>query len=393
MQREEDIFLAILRSILFGDKQDTPAIEQAQVDWRALLDLAFRQKCLHAFSMWCKTHGIATPYDKKLQRNMFVLMQRHARLNHLAKDVMALLAQEDIPSVLIKGYSLACYYPDPDTRDFGDVDIYVGEEHYIQAAEILKAAYPDAHWHSDIRGGIHFILVLDESLDRVVELHRVTMEFADNQANMLYQDFTRRYLEDSTDSVEIYGQWVQVPSVAYNALYVFMHAWHHFESTGVGFRQLGDWALCLQRAHKELSQAQWQALIDDYRRILSALHLMRAWQTFGYVLVNHLNLPADALPFYDPACKKRAMRLMRQLLRDGHGLRPTKFRLHEMTLMRRMAWERPKSNRCLQKAYTFCRLLFNAWQMSKFFPEYAWFDWMAVMNRATERRGKNQPNC
>ena len=69
------------------------------------------------------------------------------------------------------------------------VDIYVGEQHYKDAAKIITEAYPDAYWHSDIRGGIHYILVLDELLDRVVELHRVTMEFSNPRANQLFQNF------------------------------------------------------------------------------------------------------------------------------------------------------------------------------------------------------------
>jgi hypothetical protein len=149
-------------------------------------------------------------------------------------------------------------------REFGDVDIYVGEANYHRAAELVTAAYPDAHWHSDIRGGIHFILVLDEKQDRVVELHRVTMEVSDTKANALYQAFTQKYLGSSSgvgrSSVAWKGVELPIPSAAYNALYVFMHAWHHFESTGVGFRPLADWALALHKAHEELSVEDWQAL-------------------------------------------------------------------------------------------------------------------------------------
>ena len=101
--------------------------------------------------------------------------------------------------------------------------------------------------------------MIDENLDRVVELHRVTMEFHDKKANPLYQAFTYKHLNAST-TLDIHGHAVPVPSVAYNALYVFMHAWHHFESTGVGFRQLGDWALCLKMAHEQATPAKWQAL-------------------------------------------------------------------------------------------------------------------------------------
>ena len=364
-------FFSILRSVLWG----TPTAITDHTNWAALLNIAARQKCLHAFGMWAKTHRIKTPYDKKLHASLFLVMQRQTRLNLLTAEIINLLTKNNIPATLIKGYSLSCLYPDPDMREFGDVDIYVGEDNYQRAAQLVTEAYPNAHWHSDTHGGIHFILVLDESLDRVVELHRVTMEFASPTANTLYQAFTRSYLHDNTHSIEIYGTRVPIPSVTYNSLYVFMHAWHHFESTGVGFRQLGDWALCLHHTYQLLSNEEWQSLEQTIENILTALHMKTAWQTFGYLLVEQLHLPQQAFPLYTTRYQKRAKRLLRQILRDGHGARPLLFQrgcTTDISLMWRFPFERPQKNRCLQRSYTACRLLFEAFQLGKFFPKLAW---------------------
>ena len=380
--RREDIFFGILRSVVWGTTVEVPA----DTDWQGVLNLAARQKCLHAFSIWTKTHKIATPFDKQLQPAIFAVMARAVRLNHLAADVIALLAEHHIPAVLIKGYSLATLYPDSDMRDFGDVDIYVGEENYLRAAEIVTAAYPEAYWHSDLRGGIHYILVLDESQDRVVELHRVTMEFHDQKANALYQAFTRKYLTATGSTIDVYGKSVPVPSAAYNALYVFMHAWHHFESTGVGFRQLADWALCLKQAHQQSTPEDWQSLTQEIDTILTALHMKTAWQTFGHVLVNQLHLPIEAFPLYTTDYQHRAERLLRQLLRDGHGGRPAKLCIKEIALMRRFPYERPAKHRVLQVCYTFYRLLFNAWQMGKLFPALAWHEFRDSLRLACTKK-------
>ena len=377
MNQIDNIFFSIVRSVLWG----TPAEVPANTDWQGVLNLAARQKCLHAFSVWLKSHRIATPFDKQLTPTMFMVLQRLARLNHLAISVIELLAQHDISATLIKGYSLSRLYPDPDTRDFGDVDIYVGEKNYERAAEIVTAAYPDAHWHSGTGGGIHYILVIDENLDRVVELHRVTMEFHDKKADALYQAFTHRHLDHST-ILDIYGKAVAVPSAAYNALYVFMHAWHHFESTGVGFRQLGDWALCLKWAHEQSTPKEWQMLTQEIEQILTALHMKTAWQTFGHILVNQLQLPAEAFPLYTVRYEHRANRLLRQLLRDGHGARSGKLNIQEIALMRRFPWERPERHRVLQVSYTACKLVYDAWQMGKLFPDLAWHEFIHSLRLA-----------
>ena len=382
--KQARIFFSVLRSVMWG----TPVELPADTDWRGVLNLAARQKCLHAFGVWTKTYKIATPFDKQMQPAIFAVMARSVRLNHLAADVVALLAEHHIPAVLIKGYSLATLYPDSDTRDFGDVDIYVGEENYQQAAEIVTAAYPEAYWHSDLRGGIHYILVIDESQDRVVELHRVTMEFHDKKADALYQEFTRKHLTATDSTIDIYGKSVPVPSAAYNALYVFMHAWHHFESTGVGFRQLADWALCLQQAHQQSTAEEWQALTREIESILTALHMKTAWQTFGHILVNELQLPVEAFPLYTTDYQGRARRLFRQLLRDGHGGRPARAGIKEIALMRRFPYERPAKHRVLQVGYTFYRLLFNAWQMGKLFPTLALHNFTCALRQACSKQDK-----
>ena len=220
--------------------------------------------------------------------------------------------------------------------------------------------------------------MLDESQDRVVELHRVTMEVSDTKANALYQAFTHKHLDQTTATLDIYGKAIPVPSAAYNALYVFMHAWHHFESTGVGLRQLGDWALCLSHAHAQSSAEEWQALVSEIDHLLTALRMRKVWQTFGHILVRELGLPSEAFPLYTTKYQRRAKRLLRQILRDGQGGRPTTFHLNKIALMRCFPWERPAKNRALQMGYTFFRLLFEAWQIGKFFPNWAWHEWTAT---------------
>ena len=110
--------------------------------------------------------------------------------------------------------------------------------------------------------------------------------------------------------------------------------------------------------------------------MLTAMHMKTAWQTFGHILVNALQLPIEAFPLYTTDYQVRANRLLRQLLRDGHGGRPAKG---DCRLMKRFGWERPKKNRLLQKGYTACRLLFEAWQMAKFFPDLAWHELRATL--------------
>ena len=131
-------------------------------------------------------------------------------------------------------------------------------------------------------------------------------------------------------------------------------------------------------------------LTQEIEQILTALHMKTAWQTFGHVLVSQLKLPVEAFPLYTARYEHRANRLLHQLLRDGHGGRPAmgqKGGKAEIAVMKRFPWERPKQNRVLQKCYTACRLVFEAWQMSKFFPSFAWHELKATI------RSKYETDC
>ncbi len=394
MKPEEDIFLSILRSVLWGEdgeiKNEELKIKNGMcgnvhaadgIDWGKVLGLANRQSCLHAFGVWLLQQHINTPYNQTLRVNTFATLQRQVRLNQLAAEVVTLLQNYGIQAVLMKGYGLSLLYPDPDMRSFGDVDIYVGEENYLRAARIVTDAYPDNYWHSALHGGIHYIMCLDEKCDRTLELHRVTMEFADKAGNQAFQAYTKHSMEEPLPVVSVGGADVQVPRAAYNALYVFMHAWHHFEGTGVGFRQLGDWALALHHAYRTATLQEWAEATQEMQTVLEALHMTTAWQTFGHILIGTLGLPREEFPLYTAQYQRRARRLTRQLLRDGHGYRPAHQHISDMALMRRFPWKRPETGRVLQKMSTTYHLFFNALQMSKFFPRYAWHELCANIKR------------
>lgn len=393
---EEEIFLYILRSVLWGDDNTQCAMHNAQCamrseEWGRVLELANRQSCLHAFGVWILQHKVETPYNKTLRANVFATLQRQARLNRLAAEVVGLLQEHGIQAVLMKGYGLAILYPDPDTRSYGDVDIYVGTKDYLRAARVVTEAYPDHYWHSDVWGGIHYIMCLDEKCDRTIELHRVTMEFADMLGNGVLQAYTEHYMKEPLPVVSLCGVDVPLPRAAYNALYVFLHAWHHFESTGVGFRQLGDWVLAIHHAYRQATPQEWEESVRDIKIILDALRLTPAWQTFGHVAIQTLGLPKEEFPLYTEQYRQRAKRLTRQLLRDGHGCRPAHQPIREIALMRRFPWQRPEENRALQILYTGCRLVFNAWQTGKMFPAYAWTELRAnLRNAVRERRLKRK---
>jgi hypothetical protein len=128
------------------------------------------------------------------------------------------------------------------------------------------------------------------------------------------------------------------------------------------------------------------ALSGEIDAVLSALRMKRAWQTFGHILVDELHEPTAAFPLYTKDYAKCSRRLLQQLLRDGHCGRTARFSWKERRLMRCIPWERPEKNRSLQIIYTSYKVLFDAWQMAKLFPDFAWGELVAKLRHIAGKK-------
>ena len=327
---------------------------------------ARRHQLAHMLAVWTLNSGYELPDREALKERVFLTLQRRERQNRFLVQLLTLLRAHAIEPVLLKGYALSLLYPNPDMRDYCDVDLYIGERDYERMIPVIREAFPAAYWFSEEHGGLHFTMVLDEQCDLIAEMHRVTMEFHRMpRANGAFQRFTLEQMT-RTQTLTLDGVSISVPNPTYNALYVFLHAWHHFTGFGVGMRQLADWALVLHFAREE------RQLADVLLPVLRQMHMLEVWQTFGWVLVNRLGLPRDEFPLYKDSvlCASRGERLYHQLLRDGHAGRKRGFRLFSPTLYA-FPFKRPERGRLRQKTYTLCRLIFDALQLAKLFPRYA----------------------
>ena len=371
MPRYDEPITALLRAIVWDQPCPIdPALLRLPELWRQ----AHRQSMAHMLAVWALNHGLTSSHDADHKQRIFFSLQRRERQNRLLTELVTLLRSHDIEPVLLKGYAIALLYPNPDMRDFCDVDLYIGERDYDRMITIIRTAYPTAFWFSAEHAGLHFTMVLDPQSDLIAEMHRVPMEFASMpRANRALQDFTLEQMQH-TPSITVNGTDVHVPNPTYNALYVFLHAWHHFASRGVGLRQLADWMLVL---HTAAAEPELEATLLP---LLRRMHILCIWQTFGWVLVNRLGLPLNEFPCYDasPSCARRGEQLYRQLLKDGHGGREERMRLCGDTLYA-FPYQRPEHGRLRQKTFTFLRLLFEAVQMSKLFPRFAWRRFFAAL--------------
>lgn len=309
----QKIYLSLLRAALWDRDGDRIAVGTEQLN--AVIRLAtFQGTGPLVYDQLLKLKDLDIPANVRMQLKQLCvsnMMSQQSMLQKLAK-AWNTLEDADIDPVLLKGFGLAQYYPQPYLRQWGDMDIYIGQENYHKACRVLREVFPDA-WHQDEEDEDykHYNFVFD---DTMIEAHRVSMTFAHPIDRRYYERQETIYLTKNGPKLELEGLSLTMPEDTFNVFFVFLHAWHHFSGTGMNMKQICDMAVLL---HAKRDAIDKQRL----KEMLSKLYLMEVWQLMMYILVRHLGVPKNECPFDTEACKNRAELLFEQILIEGSSYR------------------------------------------------------------------------
>jgi hypothetical protein len=157
----------------------------------------------------------------------------------------------------------------------------------------------------------------------VVEIHRNAATLLHKSKNNEFHAWTDANLKMTQRSMWVLKNWhasskpcdeavrVMLPSATFNALFIFLHLYHHFVYGGVGFRQLCDWCRCLYVHRDEIELEELDARLKEFK-------LYRPWQVFGALCVECLGLPKENMPFYTERYRGRLSRVLAIVERDGN---------------------------------------------------------------------------
>ena len=233
-------------------------------------------------------------------------MQTQAKMLHVLTQAWQALEDAGIRAVLMKGLGLAQYYPAPEQRTWGDIDLYVGPDQYHPACAVMRATFPDAlKFDEELEHYKHYNLITDGVS---IEIHRVTM-------GMMHPRDIKRYARmeafGMTNSVActVDGVQYRVPEPTFNALFVMLHSWEHKMHGNANLRQIADLAFLLQHEHDKIDKSRLQRWLKDLR-------LMEVWQLYMYAAVALFGLKPAEAPFYTPDCAERAERMISDILAE-----------------------------------------------------------------------------
>ena len=311
--RSLDLFFNILKSALWGSDDRLDASSISRDDVMTALRIAKSQTVLgmvanevmQTSSLSC----LLNEADKAgLKRFVMSNLTTGQMLNNALINIVLELRKYGIEPVLLKGQGVAKYYPMPELRQCGDIDVYVGQDNFSKACEVIgEMSSPEDH-QGDIPSLKHFHTRIGHAF---IEIHRYTDVYWPKRYDRVYQKISDAGMHSDLVPLDFAGVPVMSPSVDFNVFFIFNHFWHHFIADGVGLRQLCDWVRLMHANHGKIN-------LDYLSDVLCKMRLMKEWQVFGYFAVNTLGLPADEMPFYEPKYKKIADKVLELIILEGN---------------------------------------------------------------------------
>mgnify|MGYP004503098991 FL=1 len=171
-------------------------------------------------------------------------VQQSYHLLFLSRYVVRTLADSGIPSMVLKGCAAAEYYPVPELRKSGDVDLLLENEEAVEAA--CRCLEAHGFRRAEVQhANHHLVCVSPDQID--IELHMTLTEpFDEQRVNDRLLECQAEFFRHCREE-EIMGIALPVPENPYFAFYLLLHMLQHFLRAGFGLKLLCDWVVFWER--------------------------------------------------------------------------------------------------------------------------------------------------
>lgn len=310
MKPSEKLFFEILQAGLWNKPIETTATRETLLQ---VIRLSMLQAVLGIVGDVIISHeslsALLSEEELKVLRKFVMTNLSTSRTWNIAvQKIVKEMRANDIEPILLKGQGIAQYYPNPDLRQCGDIDLYIRPVDFDRACEVISAmASPEERRAAFSLKKHHQI-----KLGKVpVEIHRYTDIYYPARLNRIYQSISDDGVSTDTMTLHLFDIDVTTPSLNFNAFYLFSHFWHHFIAEGVGLRQIIDWALLFNRFSDQIDA-------EYLRNVLLKMHLMKQWVVFGHIVVDFLGLPKEKFPLYSEKYKNLSEKALSIILIEGN---------------------------------------------------------------------------
>jgi len=285
-----DIFFQLIRIGLWG--KETLSISQplSEADWLKIRAYAINHTVegliYDSFAFIDEQHLPPQTLRIKWAVRTDQIERHNKQMNDVIAAQYTAFTQRGLKPILQKGLGLAACYEVPLHRVSGDIDWYFEDGGYLKAREILKdkkMLFKDTAGFSleyDWRG-IH------------IEHHKILFDilnpFKKNYLKKLQEQYKSKQVELLINNVPI-----KLLAPELQLLQVNAHILKHLITFGIGLRQICDSA-------RLYSSVATQIDTEALKKIYSKAGILKWTHLLHILLVQHLGLPKESLPFPYPA--------------------------------------------------------------------------------------------
>ena len=229
---------------------------------------------------------------------------RNERLLHAQDELLSWFEQAGIPCVVLKGSSVARYYPQPDLRVLGDIDILVSKPDVDKAKEILEQ-HGYAFHESDHEFHIGFTRP-----GSYVELHYNVTKLPDSAGGRATGKVIDTFLSDIKQGC-VGNHEFPTLSETNQAIMLLLHMIRHMFSSGIGLRQVCDWAVYMASVDKK-------NFTSDILPILEQCGLRRYAEIATRSCIKVLALSDDNMNWCSSATEEECRMFIADVFREGN---------------------------------------------------------------------------
>ena len=209
--------------------------------------------------------------------------QKSYRLLFLSKFLVEELAKKGVRSVVLKGAATAVYYPCPELRKAGDVDLLLLDDiaqkqliHWMESLGFVLSAEQHANHHLAFVGA--------DGIE--VELHRMFAEPTDLPEVNRSMERALRTCGEHVVQNDAWGVSLPILDLPYHGYQLLLHMLQHFLYAGFGLKLLADWVVLWNRTWTREEK-------DTFRKLVESGDLVRFTEVLTIICVTYLGLPRE----------------------------------------------------------------------------------------------------
>ena len=266
MTNEQSYFLKLLAAFL--NRQTAPP--PVDIDGEKLFLLAEGQGLSGVVGYMLQSHPdlpdahTAALFSRRFYETVFLFSRMREQVDRWRERFNA----AGIPYALLKGAVLQEWYPAPELRTYGDVDVFLERQYIPQLRELLASENREIIFENEEE-------IVVRELSQIVEFHfDLTMDAGTDSPQLLaYLGNTAVHMTAGKTEFE------RVLDADFHFIYLLSHQMHHFREGSAGVRTFMDLAVFLQSGQisdmQEIQKKLTAFGMDGYAAV--ALGLTARW--------------------------------------------------------------------------------------------------------------------